>query len=690
QAERALQAIADPALRGEACLRLARALPDLPEHWARIAELLGEGLRVLGPIPALRARLELLHALRRDAVALAVFLEDQAEVALESTERVRLLTRLAAVHTVREDTSAVASTCENLLDLDPGCRIAVARLERAARRLGDYRRLARALGLRAGLTRRDDERARVLSQLAQIEEANGKLEQAVAHAWEALRADPEAADSCLLLLRYAHLIAPQEALRALELIERCVGQSRALLTARADAAEANHDGGLQRRAVQAWTELMPADAEAHAAWLRLCILDGNANVLHRSAERALDSVQSGDVLEIARAALDRLVSLGAHDEAALLGWRLLREQGRKDLALALRTVELARKAQNPELLTAALELAAALAPSEGESEGTRAALLTELSQHHRKRLDPAGELRALQRELELRPGHAPALTRLRELLLECGDGARLIHLIAHQTAAAGDVAQRRSGLFELVAISAQYLHDRGRAEGYVRRLIAEADGDVATVRDALGALLAIGEPRWALERITALADEQVPALASRMYLWGATTAESEHETDLALEIAQRGALRWPRQTELLLVVERLALEREDVTVAVNTYDGLIAAAIGPHGRRALQYRTGRWLERAGLPEQALERYLLAFSLAPSGGAPFRALERVARHTRSVARVVPCYERLAEHVRGTRARVNLLSKAAELCTEELSDPAHAFELLNRANAFTEHF
>ena len=152
-----------------------------------------------------------------------MFLEDQAEVAQSSVERVRLLTRLAAVHTVREDTSAVASTCENLLDLDRGCRIAVARLERAARRLNDPRRLARALELRAGLTRRGDERARVLSQLAQIEEGEGRLEQAVAHAGEALRADPDAADSCLLLMRHAHLIPPKDALRALELIERCVG-----------------------------------------------------------------------------------------------------------------------------------------------------------------------------------------------------------------------------------------------------------------------------------------------------------------------------------------------------------------------------------------------------------------------------------------------------------------------------------
>ena len=685
QAEQALAALADPTQRGEACLRLAHALPDLPEHWGRIAELLGEGLRALGPLPALRTRLELLHALRRDAVALAVFLEDQAEVAQSSVERVRLLTRLAAVHTVREDTSAVASTCENLLDLDRGCRIAVARLERAARRLGDHRRLARALELRAGLTRRGDERARVLSQLAQLEEADGQLERAVEHAWEALRADAEAADSSLLLLRHAHLIAPADALRALELIERGIGQSRALLTARAEAAEAVGDGALQRRAVLAWTELMPADAEAHGAWLRLCILDGDAAALRRAAERALDSVQSGEVLEIARVALDRLAALGAHGDAALLAWRLVREQGRKDRGLAARTVDLARKAGNPELLTAALELAAALA--EGEARG---ALLAEISHHHRKRLDPAAELRALQRELELRPGHTAAQARLRELLLETGDGARLLTLVGQQVADSADPAQRRNSLFELVAICAQYLHDRERSEGYVRDLLHEAGDDVGTVRDALGALLAIGEPRWALERITALADEQNGSLASRMYQWASTTAESEHEPELALDIARRGALRWPRLTEHLLAVERLALEREDVPAAMATYDALIAASVGPHGRRALHYRTGRWLERAGLPEQALDRYLEAFALAPTGGAPFRALERVARQTKSVARVVPCYERLAEHVRGSRARVGLLSTAAALCADELSDPARAFELLSRANAFTEHF
>ena len=686
QAERALAAVREPELRGEAALRLARVLPDLPEHWLRLTELLMEGVRSLGPLPALRARLEVLHGLRRDAVALAVFLEDQAEVALDSNERVRMLARLAAVHTVREDTSAVAATCENLLDLDRGCRIAVARLERAARRLGDRKRLARALELRAGLTRRNEERARVLSQLAQIEEAEDSLERAVAHAWEALRADPEAADSCLLLLRHAHLIEPNEALKALAAIENCIGPSRALFTARADAAEAYLDSGLQRSAVQAWSELMPADAEAHGAWLRLCILDGNSQALLSAAERSLDNVQSAEMLDVARVALERLNKQGAPDEAAALALRLLREQGQKDPKLAARAVELARRGQDAAQLTAALEHQVAFA---GDDE--RASVLLELAEHHRRRRDATAELRSLQRALELQPDHEAALARLHELLLEAGDGPRLVALIGEVAAGASEAEVRRGALLELIAVSQLYLNDRERAERYVRALLSESIADPRAVRDTLGLLFTIGNTHWAIERAAALAEEQEPELASQIYLWASVTAEQRaNDPALALALAKRGALRWPRFTELLLAVERLTLGSDDVTTAMATYDALITASVGPHGRRALHYRTGRWLERAGLPEQALERYLAAFTLAPSGGAPFRALERVARQTRAVERIVPCYERLAEQVRETGARVALLGKAADLCQEELADPLRAFELLNRANAFTEHF
>lgn len=667
--------------RVDAAVRLARALPDAPESWPRVIALSCDALSGGTDDAELRKHVELLYGLRRDAGALAAFLEDQGDLTRDRRERVRVLCRLASVHAVREDAQAVASTCERTLELDPGCRIALARLERSARRLRDPRRLGHALERRLAISRAPKERARVQSQLAGLWLAAGDEASAVKHAHAALAAQGDVPDALLVALRLAHHLSAQDALDALVQIERCFGPSREVLVARAQAAEVLANLPMQRAAVRAWVMLVPGDAEAHGAWLRLCILHGDADAVLEAGEAALRQLATAEALDLARAALDHLARAGSHAQAARLALRLLHEQGEVDPVLARTARELAAAADDAELETRALELGVAFAP-----RAERIALLLALSAHHRRRQDIAAEIRALLRVLEIESAHAPALERLHELFVLAGDGPRLRWVVELIARASDDPRRRRDALLELVAIAEQHLGDRELAERHVRTLVTHSDGDYAGVREALGALFSLGDPTWALERTLSIAEDCHPELGGRIYLWCAVTAEQRlHDAARALEIAHRGALRWPSSTELLLLVERLSLAAEDVALAMRTYDALVAAAIGPHGRRALHYRAGRWLERAGLPEQALERYMKAFEIGRTAGAAFRALERVARQSRRVDRIVPCYELLASEVRSPRARIALLVRAAELCLNELGDARRGLALLRQANA-----
>jgi tetratricopeptide (TPR) repeat protein len=158
--------------------------------------------------------------------------------------------------------------------------------------------------------------------------------------------------------------------------------------------------------------------------------------------------------------------------------------------------------------------------------------------------------------------------------------------------------------------------------------------------------------------------------------------------DLALALALRGTRRFPTQAELLLIVERITLQRDDVDTAMETYDGLIEAAVGPHGRRALLYRAGRWLERTDRLGGALARYRRAFELGPSGGVAFKALERVASELGDHDALCDCYETLARHMDDDTARVELLRKAAGLCQTRTGRHERALSLLLDANAATE--
>ena len=659
-------------------------MPDLPEHWPGRMALLAELDGSVGLDERQRAQLETLHGLARDAVALAAYLDDAAERTQDDDERVRLLRRLAAVHTVREDTMGVAVVVERLLALDPSDAIGHARLERAARKLGDGARLHRALTLRlsgaSGVAA-----GRLRARLAQLCDREGREREAAAHALEALALDPEAADAALVYLRTAHQLDAPQALRGMDAVRGALGASRRLYLLWIHAARAAGDEDAARSAAEAWARVLPMDGLARAAEINARVGRGDAAEVLGVCGEALSDLPVEEVVHATRSAIERLAARGELVAAAQLSLRVAEEQGRPDQTLAAQTVSIARRAGMPEYITRALELQATHAAS-----GERAAILIDLAAHHRDFRDHVGEARALLRILEHDAGHDVALRQLEALFRAAGDAARAAAVSTLALDTEQDAEQRRRRLLDLTALHAFELRDLDAADYHVRQLIAESSDDSRWLRLALGALFEIEDARDALARCVAIADECPPELGHRIYLWAAITAESlVDDVDLACRIAVDGTRRFPGHAELLLIVERISLSQDDAELAMTTYDELVARAAGPHGRRALLYRAGRWLERSGRAERALAKYLQAFELAPTGGAALKAVERMARATDELGVLLSCYQRLADNATDVGARVDLLCAAAELCTK-LGGDERALSLYMQANALTEGF
>jgi len=110
-----------------------------------------------------------------------------------------------------------------------------------------------------------------------------------------------------------------------------------------------------------------------------------------------------------------------------------------------------------------------------------------------------------------------------------------------------------------------------------------------------------------------------------------------------------------------------------------------------HGRRALLYRAGRWLERAGAALDALDALEQAFAIAPSEGAMLLALERLARCANKPEVLVRALRRLADNAGTARDKVRLLRRAAQVCEDDCSAPEEAlasYELALRTLPDTE--
>lgn len=590
------------------------------------------------------------------------------------------LTELCRWHLIAGDLRRVVTCAQRLLTLLPGDTLAAARLWRAT-----------ALGKDAGASRealvvlaRSQARAvqaRTLAGLARLLERAGDFDAALECAEATLASQPTAADAGLIVLRHAHRLPPPRALSLLSGLTALLGACPSLSMARVEAARAC---GERERALTALHELsadMPLLFEP-----KLVALDLHAEHTEpapiTAAALALLAI-SCDPPHVARAeaAVMRLVALQAPGPAARLSQHILDCRSKPDLAYATSAAELARVSGDPDLTTLALERVVSLLQGPGQIES-----LTAVAAHHRNREDRVAEVRAWLRVLALSPGHTRAIDELTRLFAESGDIARLLVVMSIGLEASADLNARRQRLLDMASAAAVVGGDRERGAQYIAALIEDSVDDTLWLRLGVAALFVLGDASWATQQARRLCEPLPADVAAEIYLWCAQRAEHvSNDSALALELAAEGARRFPASGELLLVAERLSLSRRDRTTAVSLYADLIDDAIGDHGKRALAYRAGRWLERTGSYDEALVHFTHAFELAKTTGVAFKALERVARASRKLAPLAQAQETLADLAVDERSRLGLLREAARTSLVDLDDPERGFRNLLKADA-----
>ena len=181
--EKEAAAAATPGDKADALRRMAGAFRERQVDPLRAIALYEEALGLApGDAPTLKALGELyerqgddaglLRTLRRQLEATAV---KPAELGASARiERLALLRRVAALAENRGDTDSAVYACTAILELAPGERDALERLERVLERAGDAAGLEAALVYRAEAAGGPAERARALRRLARIADERGE------------------------------------------------------------------------------------------------------------------------------------------------------------------------------------------------------------------------------------------------------------------------------------------------------------------------------------------------------------------------------------------------------------------------------------------------------------------------------------------------------------------------------------
>lgn len=673
----------EPALR-----RVAAALRDHPE---RRADAVAHHAALLALAPddaAAGAAAERAAWAAGDDRTLEEVLRRRLRAALADpdrtrAERARIAARLAALvyRASTDDAGAAVATLRELLGASaPPTRETAARLARAAARAGDLESLALAQEQRARLAVDARSRGRALAALARIRAALGDAAGALAAAEEALPADPRAADAAAVVVAHCAALASERAADVLQLARAVLGDSPALLDAIHRAARAAGDRERAAEALDAWLRFAPTAAQPALARLRLrCEGDDPREIVAAIPNALAPEATTADTVLAVLEAMDRLAALGARDDAVHVGLRALDRLGATEPALCARTVALARETGDHAVRVAALERWT------GAHEGrARLEPLAALAAEHRAAADDAAEARAHLRTLAVSLYDGPALSRLQDLYAAHGEADRLLAVLALRLEAAATSEARREVLLDLAAAAAQVAGDTARAEGFLDTLLQESAGDDAWTDRAIGALVTIGRPLAAVERLLALAATAPAERARALCERAVAIAEREaHDDALALRTAAHALDLVPSHAPLLLVFERLALALGEVQLGKRVYERLTAAAMGPMARRALHYRSARFFERAGDAAAALEAYQRAFEHNPGAGVIFQGIERLAESLGDLEPIARALTTLADRAPTVDGRVHLLLRCADLLETRMQAPRRAFEALRAA-------
>lgn len=707
-ARRDLEA-APEAERGALALRLGLLLRDVPSGRSEAVRCLRAALE--GPAPhasAFSALVRVLRVSNLDAECVELLL--RATDHLSGPSAVDALSDAAGMLALANDPLGCASAALRALELDPSSRVASARLDLAARQVGDPDLRMRALRARLAQEPGASEAARLLGQVALVADAAGSPDVALTAARDALALDPRCADGLALLVRYFDALPDREALEWVTPARTVLGDTPALLEICLALADRARDEELARSLLDAHFRISPTPAvalERVRRTLRATERDPAREadaLLERADQALLPLCIAPETAGVVSDALTALRHLSRENAACTLALRALDTLGERELLkqsweLAKSGVDQASKIATLERIVAWTEASARVDP------------LRRLAAIQRELGNAAAEARTLLRVLAEEPHDPPSLERLADLYTETGETQRLMAVLALSLEAAVGVVPRRHRLLCLAQAAMQRANDPERAADFVEQAVEESSlvGPRADQARAEWLALVRGPEVTPTSRASAastppartlappapgpfdvdawVAANQVDAndasdeLASR-FAAAVRTLESEGELLAALDLATRGLKLDPPHPELLITFERLTLASDAVDRAKVMYEDLCARAMGPHGLRGLRYREARWLESAGANHEALAAYAQAFAMAPGEGVVFNAIERLSVLVSDSHAMVDALAILSERATLADRRIELTRRAAGLAEKVLKQPLRAFDLYEK--------
>ncbi len=619
-------------------------------------------------------------------------------------ERLTLLRRLAVLCETRtSDVDGVVYACTGVLEILPGDRDALDRMERVLDKAGDAQRLEQTLEYHAASATGPAERAKVLRRLARLAADQGDDARALDRWEQTLRAVPTDAEALAAAAalyerasRWGELAqvlerldagrpavqpgTPDAAVRARELdryarvVDERLGDAPRATRAWQRVLElsprdrtALHALGRLHRAAGRWREL----AEVLAAEIPLYALDEPERAAEAALERAqLQDERLGAPVEAVKQ-LERLIAEldPAHLEAHTQLRRLHETRG--DFEAAVRVAE--------------REMYLAPDPARKIARGLEIGLLC------RDRLnDPTRALQAFDRVLALDPGLDEALAAVADLHARVGDWKAHLRALEKRLPLADSAAERRQLIGKIATVTAEKLGDPRGAFRWWRRAHdevpdAQSLADLRRAAEAFGLWKELadvyGDERRRLLSAGAggvPADPEAYVAASRELAIVAERRLTDRPRALA---AIHDALSvTPRDGQLLAEAERIAAEGDQRPLwqlLLDTYEVALAAApvatkVELHDRRAKIFE-----QRLDQAKAAVAELMLAFAWMPEREATRAELTRLVERSRGYGELIAVEAALVERAGSDAGRITALRRKAAIHEERQKDLPRAF-------------
>ncbi len=616
-------------------------------------------------------------------------------------ERLTALRRLAGMYEKQlANVEGVIFACSSILELLPGDREALERMERVLEKSGDNERLEQTLEYHVACSTAPVERTKLLRRLARLA--------------------AERSDEVSAMERWEHVLssAPNdsEALKSLaELYDRHSRHTelaevldRALMNAdlpKAGSAEAAEMSAKLKRLAHVLDSELEDAPRATRAWQRVLELsERDRDALNALCRLYEYSQQWRELAEI----LDRQVPLYVDDDSE------------RAAGFALKRAELLEERMgSPELAAQALEtLIADVSPRQidahrrlrrlyetrGDFESAvriaeREIILTsddnskinrgiEIGILCRDRLsDPKRALQAFERVLSLAPDHEEALSAAADLYAQVGRWGKHVSMLENRLPLIPGVMDKRALLLRIAHVTAEELTDhRSAFDWYTKAHELAADsttlGELKRAAENYGLWRELANvyegDREQLREGDTISDPSAFVALSREI---ATIAEDRlREPQRALDALYAALEIQPQEDAILIEAERVASEYDKPDAWERLLDCFELQLGNATGEKRIQL----YLRRAQLREErvrdedgALEDLLRAFSWAPQRGDIRTALYDFGDKKKFWNEILSTETAMAERATSVDLKVTILRRKASAYEEKANDSVRAF-------------